>query len=343
MVALGACRKDEPLGQEPYLPTQLELAIPQYLIDSGYVPHVEPGNPLTVEGVALGRLLFYEKALSDDYSMSCGSCHLQANAFSDPRRFSIGTDGSVGRRQAMAVVNLAFDHFLFWDGRAHSLEHQASLPVIDQAEMRNTWPVVVARLRALEQYPPLFERAFGTPGIDSVRTVRAIAQFERTMLSFDTPWDRYTYGGETTALNEQQLRGMDIFLRGGHCADCHRAPLFADHSMRNNGLDLIYADGGHGEITGDPNHNGIFKVPTLRNIAATAPYMHDGRFDTLEEVVDFYADDVQTGSPNLDNHMLPWETGEVQLDAQDRSDLVAFLNALTDEDFLADPAFSDPH
>ncbi|MBK9176090.1 MAG: cytochrome-c peroxidase [Flavobacteriales bacterium] len=340
LVAQG-CRKDP--GMEEGGQTPLVLDLPAYLADSGIVPHANWENPLTVEGVALGRRLFYEKALSDNYTMSCGSCHAQAHAFSDPRRFSIGTDGSVGRRQAMAVVNLAFDHFLFWDGRAHGLEDQAARPVVDQAEMRNTWPAVVARLRGMQEYPPLFQMAFGSDAIDSARVVQAIAQFERTMLSFDSRWDRFHYGGDASALNEQEQRGMDLFFRGGHCVDCHKAPLFADHALRNNGLDLQGDDAGYGALTGIPADHAKFKVPTLRNIEVTAPYMHDGRFNTLEEVVDFYAENVHVESALLDNHMLPWVTGEVDLDAQERADLVAFLKALTDSGFLANPAFSDPH
>lgn len=340
LVAQG-CRKDP--GMEESGQTPFDLPLPAFLADSGIYAHLSPGNPLAVEGVTLGRRLFYEKALSDNYTMSCGSCHAQANGFSDARRFSVGTDGSVGHRQAMAVVNLAFDLFLFWDGRVHGLEAQAARPVIDIVEMRNTWPAVVERLRAMPEYPPLFKKAFGTDAIDSARVVQAIAQFERTLLSFGSRWDRYYYGGDAGALTEQELRGMDLFFRGGHCVDCHRAPLFGDHALRNNGLDLHGADAGYGALTGNPADHGKFKVPTLRNIEVTAPYMHDGRFATLEEVVDFYADSVRTDSPQLDNHMLPWITGEVDLDTQERADLVAFLKALTDHGFLSNPAFSDPH
>ena len=345
IVALAACRKDPPMGDDASDagPTPLSLSIPQYVTDSGdYLVYVA-NNPLTVEGVALGRKLFYEKALSDNYTLSCGSCHLQEHAFSDPRRFSIGTNGAVGHRQAMAVVNLAFDHFMFWDARVETLEEQAARPVIDLAEMRNTWPVVVQRLQAMPEYPLLFEKAFGSPGVDSVRAGKAIAQFERTLISFNTRVDRFLYYADSTALTPQEQHGLDLFFRGGHCVDCHRDPLFADHAIRNNGLDLVPADPGYAGVSGNPEHLGKFKVPTLRNIAVTAPYMHDGRFATLEEVLDFYAEDVQLGTPNLDNHMGPWLAGQVNLSAQDRSDLIAFLHALTDEAFLTNPTFSDPN
>jgi len=288
-------------------------------------------------------MLFYEKALSNDLSMSCATCHRQEDTFSDRRTFSVGTNGTVGRRQAMAIVNLAWDGTFFWDGRSSTLEAQAFKPVVDHAEMRNSWPTVVSRLQADPRYPRLFERAFGTSLIDSVNVVRAIAQFERSLISLGSRFDRFRYLGETTALTEPEQRGMSLFMRGAHCADCHHEPMMADHGLRNNGLDLTFQDQGAAEVTGNPAHAGRFKVPTLRNIEFSAPYMHDGRFNTLEEVVDFYADDVQLQSPGLDNHMLPWVAGQVQLSTEDRSDLVAFLKALSDSDFLTNPSFSDPN
>lgn len=345
LVVAIACRRDPawPPGDPWSGPTPYTLQLPGWVHDSLYPPHLPGNNPLTVEGVELGRRLFHEKALSDNHTMSCASCHLQANAFSDPLTFSVGTDGSVGTRNAMAVINLAWDEHFFWDGRAHSLEHQAFLPVTDPAEMRNSWPEVEARLRVHPEYPELFRKAFGTADIDSVRIVQAIAQFERTLVSFNSRFDRFYYGGDSLVMTEAEQRGMEVFFRTGHCIDCHKPPLFADHGLRNNGLDLVHTDPGMGGVTGISWQIGAFKTPTLRNIAYTAPYMHDGRFATLEEVVHFYAEDVQLASPNLDNHMFPWMEGLVNLSMQDRADLVAFLHTLTDMSFLIDPAHSDPH
>ena len=341
--AITACRKDPAMTSAtasiPYEPD-----LPAWLLDSTtYRWHTPQDNPSTVAGVELGRKLFHEVALSDDFSMSCATCHVQADGFSDIRQFSIGTNGAVGRRQAMSVFNLAWDALFFWDGRSTSLEDQAFRPVVDPSEMRNSWPTVVARLQAHQEYPGLFERAFGTSIIDSVNVVRAIAQFERSLISLQSRFDRFRYLGDSTALDEQEQRGMNLFMRGAHCADCHHEPLMADHGLRNNGLDLIFADQGAAEVTNNPAHAGRFKVPTLRNIELTPPYMHDARFATLEAVVDFYANDVQLESPGLDNHMLPWVAGQVQLDEQDRLDLVAFLRTLTDEAFATNPAFSDPN
>lgn len=344
MLVLQACRKDPALDTDPIGRTLIELNIPHWAITPGHAPILPADEPLTVEGVALGRQLFYEKALSDDYSLSCGSCHLQDHAFSDPRQFSIGTDGSLGLRNSMPIINAVWDEIFFWDGRASSLEAQAFKPVVDQREMRNSWPVVVGRLQADPQYPDLFEKAFDTRIIDSVLVVKAIAQFERTLLSFNSRFDRYEYHGDSLILTPQEKRGKDLFFGEANCDNCHMAPLFHDHAMRNIGMGgATDEDGGLANVTGLSSDRGKFKTTTLRNIAVTAPYMHDGRFATLEEVVDFYADDVRLNDPNLDEHMLPWVMGEIDLDDQERADLVAFMLTLTDQGFLSDPAFSDPH
>jgi cytochrome c peroxidase len=348
VLLIQACRKDPPTQLEQLAlgdlrPTSLRLDIPVWALDSVH-PVILPGNnPLTVEGVALGRRLFYEKALSNDYSMSCGSCHQQAHAFSDPRQFSVGTGGDVGRRNSMTIQNAVWDHFFFWDTRAATLEEQAFGPVRNHAEMGNSWPVVEGRLRAHPEYPALFARAFGDPHIDSLRVVRAIAQFERTLLSFNSPYDRYVQDGDHTAMTEQQVRGMQLFFGDAHCGDCHAAPRIQDHGAQNIGLGRNSADLGMMEFTGMEMHRGRFKNPSLRNVAVSAPYMHDGRFSTLEQVVDFYADDVDLADPGLDQHMFAWTFGYIDLDAQERADLVAFMHALTDEEFLTDPAFSDPN
>ncbi|MCB9179943.1 MAG: c-type cytochrome [Flavobacteriales bacterium] len=344
LLATAGCRKEEetPQGGGPTGPTPAFLNVPGWVIDSIGPPYQTPGNPLTVEGIALGRRLFHDPLLSDDQTISCATCHEQDHAFSDPRPFSIGTDGSVGRRNAMAIVNLAWDQHFFWDGRRHSLEQQAHDPVVDMAEMRNTWPVVVQRLQQDPTYVSMFMDAFGTETVDSILVVSAIAQFERTLVSFGSPFDRYRYGGDTLALTPAEKRGMDLFFRDAHCVDCHRDVTLADHGLRNNGLDLLPLDSGAYEYTGNPSDIGRFKVPTLRNIAVTGPYMHDSRFETLEEVVSFYANDVELNSPNLDQHMFPWMIGQVDLDPSEQADLVAFLHALTDPVFLTDPSFGAP-
>jgi cytochrome c peroxidase len=338
-----ACRKDPTEPEVPGNgPTPASVNVPQWVLDSIGPMMPAPNNPLTVEGIALGRKLFHDPLLSDNYTQSCSSCHAQQHGFSDSLSFSVGTNGATGSRNAMAVINLGWDDHFFWDGRRHSLEEQAHDPVTNPIEMRNTWPVVVQRLQDDPDYVIMFAKAFGATPIDSTQVVKAIAQFERTLVSFNSPFDRFQYLGDSTALNQQEQRGLTVFMRDGHCVDCHSEPLLVDHGLRNNGLDMNPVDSGYGGITGNPNDVGKFKVPTLRNIAHTAPYMHDSRFTTLEQVVNFYAHDVQVNNPHLDPHMDPWRFGLVNLDAQDEADLVAFLRALSDEDFLNNPAFGPP-
>ena len=324
-------------------PAPLRLGLPAWaLADTSLQLNIPYDNPLTVEGAALGRILFHDQALSADGSLSCASCHKQDFAFADSMRFSAGVNGMRAARNSTPLMNLAWDHFFFWDARALSLELQAFEPVTAHREMASRWSVVSERLARDARYPPLFAAAFGDARIDSLRIAFALAQFERTLVSLDSRFDRYFYLKQTDALNAQEKRGKDLFFTRAHCVDCHEPPLFKGHHVVNIGLDSVPVDPGMGGRTGVPWHLGRFKTPTLRNIAVTAPYMHDGRFATLEEVVDFYADDVQTASPTLDEHMLPWRRGEVRLSQQDRADLVAFLRALTDSAFLANPRFGPP-
>jgi cytochrome c peroxidase len=299
-------------------------------------------NPLTTEGIFLGRKLFYEKMLSNDMTMSCASCHKQENGFDDPRPFSQGTNGSFGDRNAMAIINLGWDKHFFWDGRRNSLEGQAHDPVTNPIEMANNWPDVVQRLQASGEYRELFFKAFGTRTVDSNLVVKAIAQFERTLVSFNSRFDKYYYMGDSSALNEQEKRGLNIFTGKGLCKNCHLMnTLLTDLEFRNNGLDESPKDAGLMKFTGNAADNGKFKVPTLRNIAVTAPYMHDSRFATLEEVVTFYSSQVKQNSPNLDEHMPEFKSG-LNLTVQEKADLVAFLKSLTDKDFTTNPAFSQP-
>ena len=339
-----ACRKDAdtPATSGGSGPTPALPGVPQWVLDSVGPFAMPADNPLTVQGIALGRRLFYETALSDNYTLSCSSCHKQDHGFTDPLPFSVGTNGAVGTRSAMAITDLGWDHFFFWDGRRPSFEAQAHDPVTNPIEMRNTWPEVVLRLQADPDYPGLFEGVFGTSTIDSTMVVRAIAQFERTLLSFNSRYDRFRFLGDSTALNTSEQRGLDLFTRDAHCTDCHREPWLSDGFLRNNGLDIVPADSGRAGVTGNAADLGKFKVPTLRNIAASPPYMHDNRFATLEEVLDFYANNVQVTAPTLDAHMSPWQLGTIDLDAQDQADITAFLRALTDSTFLTNPAFGPP-
>lgn len=329
--------------EEDYVPTPYSLQIP-----AGLPPmdqFIPADNPMTVEGVALGRRLFYDPILSGDDTQACADCHKQQDGFSDMRRFSVGIDGSLGTRNAMALINLGWNQFgFFWDGSEMTLESQALKPVTNPLEMNATWPEVEAKLNAHPEYPELFKQAFGVNRIDSLSVAKAIAQFERTLISGNSRFDKW-YNQQLIQLTDQELRGFVLYsTEGADCFHCHGlGGLITDNQFRNNGLDTDFsADEGRYLITGNPADIGKFRVPTLRNIELTPPYMHDGRFFTLEQVVDHYSEHI-LHSPTLDPLMELVEDGGAQLTAQDKADLVAFLKTFTDEDFVTNPEFSDPN
>ncbi|MEX0965988.1 MAG: cytochrome c peroxidase [Bacteroidia bacterium] len=340
-LTIGGCKKDpeiteEKTGEEPVL-TKYELQIPTKYQRGYPIPNLPDDNPLTVEGISLGRMLFYDPILSDDSSQSCATCHKIENGFSDPDRVSTGINGNEGRRNAMAIINLAWGERFFWDGRVGSLEEQALNPVPDPIEMHQEWIYVLDKLQWHTVYPEKFEEVFGVNIIAPSHVVKAIAQFERSLISFNSRADR----GQ---LNAQEKRGDSIFnSEKGDCFHCHIPPmLFTDNSFKNNGLDARYdGDKGLFEVTGNQRDIGKFKVPTLRNIELTAPYMHDGRFKTLEEVVDFYSEGLAF-HPNTDPLMKKVLQGGLRLTDQEKEDLVAFLKTLTDTSFINNPDFKDP-
>jgi cytochrome c peroxidase len=301
IVLVFSCRKDR-VG---YKATPYFLDIPSHFPDM----IIPTDNPMTVEGVDLGRYLFYEKKLSGDNSMSCASCHMPENSFSDPNQYSTGIDGIQGTRQSMALVNMGWENFFFWDGRETTLEKQILDPVINPIEMHETWKNAVAKLNQDMNYRNRFFRAFGEGGIDSVKAAKAIAQFIRTMISGQSKYDvMYKYeNGMSLSATEQSIfqtidpeewAGYDLFksLNGADCFHCHNGPLMRVKKFSNNGLlPNFLNDLGRAAVTNNPEDNYKFKVPTLRNIALTAPYMHDGRFKKLSEVMNHYVSGVQQG------------------------------------------------
>lgn len=302
-------------------------------------------NPMTVQGVALGRHLFYEKRLSADNTQSCGSCHGPAFSFTDNGlRYSKGIDGIEGTRNSMPLINLGFFETFFWDGRSSSLEIQAFEPIVNPIEMHETWPNAVSKIENDEMYLDMFEMAFGERSVDSVKIVKAIAQFERTMISGNSRFDKHLRGEIT--LTAEELEGFNIFMdeERGDCFHCHGSntnPLWTDDDFHNNGLDATFSDLGLGAVTGNATDNGKFKTPTLRNLVFTAPYMHDGRFNTLEEVVDHYSDGLK-GSATIDPLMKTVQWGGVGLSNTEKENLIAFLKTLTDSSFVTNPLFHDP-
>ncbi|MBT4775017.1 MAG: c-type cytochrome [Crocinitomicaceae bacterium] len=345
MTTIVSCSKDKSIQNNDSISgsNAASVFIPSWVGTSIVGEMIHPANnPLTLEGIDLGRELFYETQLSGDNTMSCASCHFQEFNFSDSARFSTGITGAMGDRQAMSIVNLAWDDSFFWDGRAISLEEQALGPVVNPIELNDTWVNVISKLQASAKYPLLFQKAFGTSVIDSNLVTKAIAQFERTMVSFNSDYDSYFYQGDTSALTSSEKNGYDLFFGQAECIHCHSGPLLNDPVFRNNGLDDVFADLGLGDVTGLVSDNGKFKVPTLRNIAESGPYMHDGRFSTLEEVVEHYNSGVQGGSPNLDSEMTHF-IGGLSLTAAEKADLVSFLKTFTDDSFLNNSDFSDPN
>jgi len=311
---------------------------------------VSADNPVTVEGAELGRMLFYDPVLSKDSSLSCSSCHQQRYAFSDgPQTFSTGLAGQTMVRNTPALFNLAWYPAFFWDGRAASLEEQVSHPVRVAGELGAGWDVVVDRLERGVRYPEKFYRAFGTDAVDSVLAAKAIAQYLRTLISANSLYDRALRREYFFTEDERAGFVLANEQNKGDCLQCHTTDSDALGTARgfsNNGLELsagpeTYLDVGRGAVTGRRSDLGQFKVPSLRNVAVTAPYMHDGRFSTLEEVIDHYSDAVH-GGPYVDPRMGSASRGGANLSALEKRQLLQFLHTLTDTTFLSDNRFGDP-
>ena len=325
-----ACDKGE---DEVPAATPYTLVIPQ-----GLPPmNIPSNNPLTVEGVALGKRLFYDPILSANNTQSCASCHIQETGFSETTQYSTGIDGIEGNRNAMPLINLGWQTKFFWDGGANGLESQVIGPITNPIEMHETMANVVAKLNAHAEYPDLFKAAFGSAEASSQNIMRAIAQFERTLISGNSKYDQYMRG--ETFLSSQELNGLSLFtdMEKGDCSHCHSlGSTFSDFEFRNTGLDSLTVDEGRYLITLNSNDRGKFKTPSLRNVELTAPFMHDGRFQTLLECVQHY----NTGfrySANLDPNLSFAVKG--RMTQQEMEDLVAFMKTLTDMEFVNNPAF----
>ncbi len=335
---IASCRKDPSFDDRNVAHSLVNLDIPAGLPQM----QIPADNPLTDQGIALGRKLFFDPILSADSTQSCGTCHSPKNYFVDDRRFSDGIDGIFGTRNSMPLFNVGYGKNFFWDGGAPTLEDQAIDPVVNPIEMHNTWLKAVTDLNNHPLYPALFRAAF--PNLDTIETkfvVRAIAQFERTLLSGNSKYDQYKRGA--VQLTDEELRGEIVYIaeNKGDCFHCHTlGGTFTDFEMRNNGLDLVYKDSGRYNITGLPSDIGKFKTPTLRNIMATAPYMHDGRFSTILECINHYNFGIQN-HPNASPLLTIQPKGRMQ--ARDVSDLIAFLKTLTDHEFINNPKFQNPN
>jgi cytochrome c peroxidase len=321
---------------------------------------VPPDNPLTVEAVELGRRLFYDPRLSASGEISCATCHVQALAFTDGKTTAVGASGVPLAFNSMTLANLLWgpQHF-FWDGRVDSLESQALIPITHPDEMDQNMDRLIADLRGDADYARRFQIAYG--GVDPRAIAMALASFLRTLVSSNSKYDLYLRGA--VSLTDQEELGRKLFmahpdakvsLRGGNCIDCHSQFLTSGFKtlydgFSNNGLDDdANLAPGLQEVTGNPAHRGFFKVPTLRNIAVTAPYMHDGRFATLEAVLEHYDSGVRPSSTlsplilEASNDAGAGESISLHLSDEEKTAIIAFLHTLTDPGFLNDPSHADP-
>lgn len=355
-----ACSSSNTIEPEvPFAPTPYHLNTPFYFGNNFEIPE---DNPTTEEGVELGRMLFYETRLSGDNTQSCASCHQQAKAFTDGNQFSEGIDGELGTKNAMSLTNLLWTKRFFWNGRSASLEEQALIPIEDPIEMHETLENGVAKLQVDTAYPEKFRLAFGNDSISAENIGKALAQFERTLISSNSRYDQYLRGEYQPT--DQELLGISMFqthptpeigIRGGNCGDCHVGAMLSGEltgfqGFHNNGLDSD-ADLKLGlqSVTGNEFDKGKFKAPSLRNIALTAPYMHDGRFTTLNEVLEHYNKHIQrsaTVDPLIieasNEIVVSGEPIKLHLTNTEKEAILSFLHMLTDSTFIQNENFSNP-
>ena len=338
MLLLVSCKVDPPFGNnDGHSHTHYNINVP-----AGLPTMIIPAdNPLSVEGIALGRKLFYDKLLSANNTMSCASCHQFKNYFIDSgKQFSVGVDQVQGTRNSMPLFNLGYAKTFFWDGSSPSMEAQVIGPITNPIEMHETMPSVIAKIQADPAYPTMFKAAFGSDIVTGRSISQAIAQFERTLISANSKFDQWKRG--EVAFTEQETRGLNVFLdlNKGDCTHCHSyGSTFTDFDFKNNGLDSIPIDKGRALVTKLATDEGKFKTPTLRNIEMTAPYMHDGRFQTLRECIDHYNTNFHYSS-NLAPELRT--IAKNRMTEQDIQDIIAFLKTLTDKEFITKSAFDKP-
>lgn len=293
-------------------------------------------NKLTTAGFELGRKLFFDPRLSIDNTVSCGSCHQPFSAFAQlDHAVSHGVNNLLGTRNSPSLFNLSWHTSFFWDGGVNHIENQPVNPIQNPVEMAETLPNIIVKLNQDQNYKDRFSAAFGSDTINTQRILKALAQFMCVLVSNNAKYDKYLRGEDEGTMTASELAGLGIFEN--KCASCHKPPLFSDFSFRNNGLQpTSLNDSGRAHITKEPNDLYKFKVPSLRNLKYSSPYMHDGRFSNLNSVLDHYATGIHS-SATLD----PLLQNGIQLNATDRANLIAFLNTLNDESFVKDPRFQE--
>ncbi|AKK72876.1 cytochrome C peroxidase [Chryseobacterium gallinarum] len=313
-----------------------------YLTSPFYFPPMTyntPDNPVTRNGVELGRNLFYEGRLSRNNTISCGFCHIQENAFTHHgHTVSHGVDDRIGIRNAPPIQNMAFLKRYMWDGVIHNLNEQPIIPITDVNEMDSSMPDAISKIKNDPKYKRLFKAAYGDENITGERVLKALSQFMASMISADSKYDRFRQGKEK--LTSEESQGMALFNQ--KCASCHSGELFTDESFRNTGMyyNNQFKDAGRYRVTLDQNDWMKFRVPSLRNVEYTAPYMHDGRFYTLEAVLNFYTDSVED-NPNLDPALKQNNHVGIEMNNQEKQFIIAFLKTLSDKNFTSDPKFAE--
>jgi cytochrome c peroxidase len=293
-------------------------------------------NEITAAKFELGRKLFYEPRFSRDNTVSCGTCHIQSAGFTHHGHdVSHGIDDRLGNRNSPSIANMAWNKTFFWDGGVFDLDLQPIVPITNPVEMDETVSNVIRKLNAHPDYPGLFKKAFGTEEISTARMMKALSQFMVMLVSANSKYDS-VMRGENVVFTVQEKQGYALFR--AHCAGCHKEPLFTDDSFRDNGIGAgPNNDQGRFVITLNDKDKYTFKVPGLRNISYTAPYMHDGRFRTIEAVLEHYTKHIKA-TPNLDPLLKP---GGLPLTVQEQSNIIAFLKTLDDRTFITDKRFSE--
>ncbi len=349
-----ACSKNEPVADVLVAPNLPEQVYTYSELDLSLHPSLQGNDDYIIvdEVATLGRVLFYDTKLSATNGIACASCHAQQAGFSDLTRFSKGFRDQLTTRNAMSISNTIFMRGFFWDLRTRNLEALVLMPIQNHIEMgMEDLDILVNKLGEVDYYAPLFEAAFNTPEISKERISISVAQFLNSMVSLNAKYDQ-GLASNFSNFTQMEKIGMDLFRDKARCVNCHGEPTFDSRwgsIVANIGLDLEYEDPGMGDV-GNPSSskNGVFKIPSLRNIALTGPYMHDGRFSTLVEVVDHYNEGIQN-HPSLDWRLRSFnqDTGEseplqLNLDDFEKKALVSFLKTLTDEDYVNDVRFSNP-
>lgn len=343
-------------GEATYTPTLIQPA-DIFPAELG-MPNLPKDNPLTEEGVLLGKLLFYDPILSIDSTISCGSCHQQKYAFADPVDFSFGYRGLKTNRNTMPLYNLAYQKHFFWDGRSKNLRDLVFEPIQAHNEMAMTLPTLRERLKRNKTYAEYFKKAFGSePNLYDMAL--ALEQFLFTITSNGSRFNQFFPGDNMKVLSPSELRGAFIFnglinfdangaTKGADCFHCHGGELAQQINpsmggLASNGLDPSPVDLGVGGITNFTQDKGVFKTPSLLNVGLTAPYMHDGRFSTLEEVIDHYSEGVHFENPNLHPHMASHGIRQLNLTEKQKRELLDYLLTMTDDELLENPKYANPH